>query len=88
MDTSVLDGIPCNGHYIIKMVSVGTKLQVWNGSRDRTPGGLSKKDLTTNKHGKVVSKKAQAAAKKKSNLKHYIIRPRSTRTRKKPVRYS
>ncbi len=36
---------------------VGTKKEVWDGTSDRTSGGLYKKDLAMNKRGKVVSKK-------------------------------
>ena len=37
--------------------SVGNKNEVWNGTKERTSGGLTKKDLMKNKRGKVVSKK-------------------------------
>ena len=38
--------------------TVGSKVEVWNGSAKRTAGGLTKKDLMKNpKSGKVVSKK-------------------------------
>jgi hypothetical protein len=40
---------------------VGSKLQVWNGTKTRTSGGLSRADLMKNKRGKVVSKKQHAA---------------------------
>ncbi len=51
---------------------IGTKSQVWHGSADHTPGGLKQHDLTKNKHGRIVSKKQQAAGKKafaRNNLK-------------------
>jgi len=54
------------------MAKIGNKLQVWNGTAEKTSGGLTKKDLVKNKRGKVVSKKKQAAGKaafKKNNLK-------------------
>merc|ERR1712098_686329 len=41
------------------------KSSVFRGSKVATSGGLKKSDLTRNKDGKVVSKKASAAAKKK-----------------------
>jgi len=43
---------------------VGTKLQVWHGTADRTAGGLTRTDLTKNKRGKVVSRKQSQAGKK------------------------
>ena len=52
-------------------MAVGTKTQVWRGSKDTTPGGLRKSDLTKNKYGKVVSRKASATAKRKNNLGAY-----------------
>jgi len=42
------------------------KSMVLRGTREKTSGGLKKTDLMRNKHGKVVSKKASAAAKKRS----------------------
>lgn len=39
------------------VLAVGSKLQVYNGTAKRTPGGLKKADLMKNKHGKVISKK-------------------------------
>ena len=61
----------------------GSKLLVWRGKATQTPGGLRKADITKNKKGKLVSKKASAAAKKKSNLRGFLIRPRGKRKRKK-----
>ena len=46
----------------------GTRIQVWRGTAKKTRGGLTKAQLKKNKYGKLVSKKASAAAKKKSNL--------------------
>merc|ERR1712137_1453559 len=40
------------------------KSSVFRGSKVSTSGGLKKSDLTRNKDGKVVSKKASAAGKK------------------------
>lgn len=48
---------------------VGKKWQVWNGTRQKTAGGLTKKDLMVSKSGKVVSKKL--ASKGKANMKKY-----------------
>merc|ERR1712087_168989 len=38
-------------------IKYGSMRKVWNGSCDKTKGGLMKKDLMINKRGKVVSKK-------------------------------
>merc|ERR1719228_6185 len=40
------------------------KSSVFRGTKAATSGGLKKSDLTRNKNGKVVSKKASAAGKK------------------------
>lgn len=37
---------------------------VWEGRREKTPGGLRKSDLTMNKAGRIVSKKKSQAAKR------------------------
>merc|ERR1712007_134557 len=44
---------------------VGKKWQVWKGTRERTAGGLRKKDLRKSKSGKIVSKKQSDLAKKR-----------------------
>lgn len=41
------------------------QLQVFHGKAYKTRGGLTQKDLKKNKHGRIVSKKASAAAKKR-----------------------
>merc|ERR1712048_1061969 len=48
----------------------GSKRQVFRGSREKTNGGLQKKDLVENRRGKVVSKKMHARGVKlfKKNL--------------------
>lgn len=40
---------------------VGSKLEVFNGTAEKTSGGLKIGDLMKNKKGKVVSKKQHAA---------------------------
>ena len=40
------------------------KCQVFKGRKAKTVGGLTKKDLTRNKHGRYVSKKKSARGKK------------------------
>jgi len=44
--------------------AVGSKAQVWHGSANHTAGGLKKADLVKNKHGRIVSRKKQAAGRK------------------------
>jgi hypothetical protein len=46
----------------------GSRRQVMNGTAEKTTGGLKKEDLTMNKWGHIVSKKASKAAKKNKNL--------------------
>ena len=47
---------------------IGSRAQVMHGTAKMTGGGLTKKQLKYNKHGKIVSKKASKAAKKSKNL--------------------
>lgn len=44
--------------------TVGSKAQVFHGTAKHTSGGLEKKDLVKNKHGRIVSRKKMAAGKK------------------------
>ena len=55
------------------MKLVGSRLQVYKGTATRTSGGLKKKDLATNRSGKIVSKRKQMLAKQKSNLKSLLV---------------
>merc|ERR1719359_99607 len=49
------------------------KSSVFRGTKEKTVGGLTKKDLIKNKYGKVVSKKSSEAAKKRyKNIKPWI----------------
>merc|ERR1712228_1130664 len=41
---------------VTKKMQTGSKVQVWNGTKLYTKGGLMKKDLTKNKHGNLVFK--------------------------------
>ena len=46
-----------------KVTARGTKKQVWDGTAQRTAGGLTKADLVLSKKGKPVSEhQSQAAA--------------------------
>ena len=40
------------------------RAKVFHGTLEKTSGGLTKNDLKKNEYGKIVSKKASAAAKK------------------------
>ena len=46
------------------MSGVGTREEVWAGTKERTRGGLTKDDLIKNKRGKIVSKKRSEMARK------------------------
>ena len=48
--------------------SVGSRAQVWHATADHTSGGLKKKDLMMNKHGRIVSKAKSSTAKKEKRL--------------------
>ena len=50
------------------MLTVGSRVQVWNGNAKKTSGGLTKKDLFKKK-GRIRSRKASKKAKKNNNLK-------------------
>jgi hypothetical protein len=38
----------------------GTRRQVWNGTKERTAGGLRRRDLMLGRDGKIISKKVRA----------------------------
>ena len=46
----------------MKQQTVGSRRKVWNGTAQKTPGGLTRKDLTQNKYGRIVSRKRAARA--------------------------
>ena len=50
------------------MQTIGTRAQVWHGTAEKTPGGLTKSHLMKNKHGRIVSKRKHASGKK--TIKH------------------
>ena len=47
---------------------IGSRAQVWHGTAYKTSGGLTKKDLFYNKHGRIVSKAKHHTAKKERRL--------------------
>ena len=51
------------------MQTFGSRAQVMHGNAMKTVGGLTKKNLRKNKHGRIVSIKASKKAKKTNNLK-------------------
>ena len=50
------------------MLTVGSRVQVWNGNATKTSGGLTKKDLFKKK-GRIRSRRASKKAKRNQNLK-------------------
>tara|TARA_Y100000389_G_C16979076_1_gene279393 strand:- start:110 stop:355 length:246 start_codon:yes stop_codon:yes gene_type:complete len=56
----------------------GTRAEVWHGTAKKTTGGLEKTKLMKNKHGRIVSRKKVALAKKsiKKNLFDKGYRPK------------
>jgi len=42
--------------------AIGSRRKVWNGTAQKTPGGLTKGDLMMNKYGRIVSRKKAAHA--------------------------
>ena len=53
-----------------KRTKVGSKREVFNGTAEKTKGGLRKKDLVKNKRGRVVSIKKSEAGKKSFRNNH------------------
>lgn len=49
-------------------MNVGSRAQVYHGTAHKTTGGLKKNNLLMNKHGRIVSKKKHATAKKEKRL--------------------
>lgn len=47
-----------------KIKAVGSKAEVFHGTAKHTSGGLTRKDLLKNKHGRIVSRRKQAAGRK------------------------
>lgn len=46
-------------------MTVGTRAQVFHGNADKTPGGLTKRDLFKGPDGRIKSEKASNAAKQR-----------------------
>ena len=45
-------------------MTVGSKAQVWHGTAKHTSGGLEKKHLVKNKHGRIVSRRKMRQGRK------------------------
>lgn len=50
---------------------IGSRAQVWHKTAYKTKGDLKRDDLVMNKHGRIVSKKKQATAKKEKRLEKH-----------------
>ena len=61
-----------SGQYTIKgkkyEAVIGTRAKVWHGTAYKTSGGLTKDKLMMNKHGRIVSKRKHATAKRNKRL--------------------
>jgi len=51
-----------------RMTQLGSRAQVMHGTAHHTSGGLTKSDLKYNKHGRIVSRKKSAKAKREKRL--------------------
>lgn len=48
-----------------------SRSKVWHGTAYKTTGGLTKKDLMQNKHGRIVSAKKHRTAKREKRLQKH-----------------
>jgi len=51
-----------------KMLTIGSRAQVWHGTAKKTSGGLTRNHLMMNKSGRIVSKAKHNTAKKENRL--------------------
>ena len=49
----------------------GSRAQVWHGTAYKTSGGLTREHLFYNKHGRIVSRKKHATAKREKRLEKH-----------------
>ena len=54
----------------------GTRAQVWHGTAYKTSGGLVRKNLLQNKHGRIVSAKKHHSEKKNKRLEKAGYKPK------------
>jgi hypothetical protein len=78
---------------MIKVLTVGTKLQVWHGHALHTAGGLTRNDLVKNRHGKICSKRQHDVAVEKlknnqNNLGNFLYSKGGRPCRKKSAKKS
>ena len=59
-------------------MQVGSRLEVWNGTKSKTSGGLVKSDLKMNSKGKIVSKKVSEQATKRNLKRKKVKRKKKT----------
>jgi hypothetical protein len=52
-------------------MNIGSRSQVWHGTAKKTSGGLTRKNLMMNKHGRIVSKAKHGSAKREMRLVKY-----------------
>lgn len=55
---------------------IGSRAKVWHGTAFKTTGGLKRSDLEMNKHGRIVSKRRAATAKKEKRLEKAGYKPK------------
>ena len=54
-----------------KTRKVGSRRQVWNGTAEKTIGGLGKDQLIKNKHGRIVSTRRHTRMKAKMDTEEH-----------------
>ena len=54
----------------------GSRAKVWHGTAYKTTGGLKRSDLEMNKHGRIVSKRRAATAKREKRLEKAGYKPK------------
>lgn len=54
----------------------GSRRLVWNKTAYKSPGGLTRDKLMMNKHGRIVSKKKHATAKREKRLEKAGFKPK------------
>ena len=80
------------GSHSKRCATRGSRAEVMHGNKDCTSGGLTKKDLMYNKHGRIVSKRKHTTAKRDKRLvkagfltkkgKFGFVKSSATRSRK------
>ena len=58
------------------MQTIGSRAQVWHGTAYKTAGGLTRKKLHKNKHGRYVSKSKYLSAKREKRLEKAGFKPK------------